>query len=1079
MQVPIRFTISPNNQTGDVYATEFEFSANFAYAYASFTWDFGDGYLEYNSSTAKHTYQYPGLYTVSLSAWTPEGFLIQDSAEVNVDYVYRDAIVVERLPSQFGVAGLPSTEPFVLSLTSAQIDQPLAITLQALNTKSVPYYAVSEKWKFITPKWRFVDANTNEIIRDAYVLSSVPLYKNSKVVAVSATASFYYIDDLASFADRGNACPLLIIATLSSAHFKYPRETINYPYFSYSNSDVTRALINWQITPAITTSLKVTENYINEVYPIKWSNVPIPVMITCKFDKSELGFTASSIPSSINSGDVLSYPKTNAHGALNTVKIVLSTESGLVPENLYTVEVKDVSYDSSDAPLYFQALDEQNNAANGYIFTTITPLTSLQETAVIAVSTVISNELVLPTQFAFPTGVPIRSNVYVSHPKSNAINKICTISFDEDLCENIQYYASTGTLARGTYETFNTPILSTASLANYTLSGHSAVYGMGYDPVVNRLYACDADDDKIHVFDSTSTLISSIDISLYTGSNYNQPSYITIDESNNIWVSLYGSQKLLKFDTEFNLMLYSLPTTFADLTAGASGSPFIEPPVIETDSNSDVWACYCHPLSSRLVKFEGSFGAELFSVDSSVFPVTSVPVSLSIDSLDNVWVACYDSNEIRCYSSVDGSLLYVIDQIMHPSYTTFDRKGRLWFTHGYNKLSVKDVLTGGLSSWEVNSTMQTLCSIPNAYTATDINNSLYLNEIWGGLAIDVFDTLWVVDSDANNVYTFSVDSPSTISVINLIPTPTSNYVVLGGNNFITTVPLTAGQMRSAQAAGDWCGNKWYQKYGNKFATFPAQGVSAPFNIYDLNNSFQITKVNEEFNTSKYFRDLALPEILNNNENLFETFLAAVAGDGNPTKEDIGRVVYERIANFVQTHGDFDTAEIPQLLSFAEQLSVKASTYGKDFPVEVNRLLNLFSVNKHYLRGQIDYEPNVSENIGAVITESDMVTANTYIVMKDILQGTYQEIYVDASDAGDLIYPLSAITIEGTKTPLLQNYIFFNYKLNELGYKNNIINWESAFTTLGYNVSSNEAWYGENGVVEILFNNLLTKKLFED
>jgi hypothetical protein len=167
------------------------------------------------------------------------------------------------------------------------------------------------------------------------------------------------------------------------------------------------------------------------------------------------------------------------------------------------------------------------------------------------------------------------------------------------------------------------------------------------------------------------------------------------------------------------------------------------------------------------------------------------------------------------------------------------------------------------------------------------------------------------------------------------------------------------------------------------------------------------------------------------------------------------------------------------MSFAKQLSVKADVYGQGFPAEINRLLNLFSVNKHYLRGQIDYEPNISENIGPIITATDMITANTYIIMKDILQGTYQEVYLDVSSSGDHVYPLSDLDVDGTRSPLLQNYIFFSYDPKQIGYKNNIINWESNFTTLGFHVSSNEDWYGENGIVEVMFNNLLTKKLFQD
>lgn len=1083
MQVPTRFTVSPPSQQGDVYATEFVFSANFPFAFVSFTWDFGDGRSIYNEPTVRHTYNYPGIYTVSLSAWTSQGFLIKDSAEINVDYVYRDIISIDRLPNEYGLAGLPTEDPFVVSLTSARINEPIGIVLQALNTKSVPYEAVDSKWKNITPKWRFVDSETKQIIDGVYRIKTDPIYKDSKIVAVTGTASFYYIDDLSTITEEGNECPLLLVATLSTDHFTYPPETINYPYYSYANSDVTRAFINWQISPAVSTDLFVTENYISNVYPIKWSTIPIPILVSCKFDKQKLGEAFTNIPSDITSGDVLSYPKTNLYGSQYPLKLVLSGENGLISEEQYTVEVNDVSFTSSDAPLYFKSTDDENNIVNGYIFTTVTPLSPINDTVVVAASTVTVNELGDPTGFGFPVGFPVRPHVYVSHPKSGTINKITNTSYDEDLCSNIEYYASSGTLARGTFEILRTPILSSADLTNYTLSGSTAVYGMGFDPVRNRLYAADADDDKIYVFNSSSVLISSIDISSYTSSPYNVPSSISIDENSQMWVSLYGSQLLLKFDREFNLLLSAIPQAytgsaiFSLSSDGAYGSAFVEPPTIETDSDNNVWTCYCHPLSSMLIKYDGETGQELINVSTIDFPVSSVPVSLSIDSLDNVWVACYDSNEIRCYSGFDGTLLYVIDEIVHPSYTALDRSGQIWFTHGYDKLSVRNTITHQMSTWKLDSINERLSSIDNAYTLTDTIDAFNLNEIWGGLTVDVFDTVWIIDSDRNNLYSFSVNSPDSYSKLRVFPSPTSDYVVLADPSVITTISLSA-EIRSAQAAGDWSGNKWYQKYGRKFARHPIYGTSTPFKVYDLDESFQIAKVNEEFNTSKYYKNLALPEFLNKQDELFDTFLASVAGDGNPTKEDIGRIVYERIANFVQTHSDIDTAEIEQLKSFAKQMAVETNNHGENFPSEINRLLNLFSVNKHYLRGQINYEPNIIDNIGPIITETEMVTADTYIIMKDIIRDSFQEIYVDSLETGESVYPLSAIDIKGTKEPLFLNYTFFRYKPEIIGYKNNIINWNSDFTTFAYELSTNEDWYGEDGIIEIMFNNLLTKELFK-
>jgi PKD repeat protein len=57
------FTVS----TGYAYTDEEVLFYNNSYNAESFVWDFGDGYISYNYNPA-HTYQYPGVYTVTLKA---------------------------------------------------------------------------------------------------------------------------------------------------------------------------------------------------------------------------------------------------------------------------------------------------------------------------------------------------------------------------------------------------------------------------------------------------------------------------------------------------------------------------------------------------------------------------------------------------------------------------------------------------------------------------------------------------------------------------------------------------------------------------------------------------------------------------------------------------------------------------------------------------------------------------------------------------------------------------------------------------------------------------------------------------
>ena len=253
-----------------------------------------------------------------------------------------------------------------------------------------------------------------------------------------------------------------------------------------------------------------------------------------------------------------------------------------------------------------------------------------------------------------------------------------------------------------------------------------------------------------------------------------------------------------------------------------------------------------------------------------------------------------------------------------------------------------------------------------------------------------------------------------------------------------------------------------------------------FEIKDLRSSISIAKVNESFNCAEYFRSLALPEILYKNEKFFDQFLGAVVGNGEVSQEEIGRTIYEKIANFVSNNADIDTAEINQLISFAEQLSVPTKTFGINFPEEIKRLINLFSVPKHHLRGVPNLEGDINNNIGVILTETDFVTAGQYLFVKDKRYDVFELVYVAPVSALGSVYPLGNLEVEGLRTPLIDNYYFFQYNdQNSIGYQSNLIDWNSPNTTITYNLSTNDQWYGSDQIVELYFNKLLTERLFGD
>jgi hypothetical protein len=1055
----LEFSVSPNKK-GDVYATTFTFTKTTLPSYLNTTWDFGDGNFAYNSNKVSHVYNYPGIYTVALSAWSPVGELVVAYDFIDVDYIYRDAITITNLPKTWDVPGVVSEEPFFVSLTSAKINEPLSIVLHSLNSKSLPYDVSTSKWNFLNPRWRFIDAQTNQVVKGPIQLSSAPIYKDGIVVAVSSLAAFFYVDDSPTLVEEAS-CPVIVIATLSTENFSYPPESLVYPYYSYSNNETVQAATIWQTKNPIPTHLKVTENYYNDIYYYKWTGVPIPVMLTCSFDPAKLdtyGFV-----NNVSQTDLFSYPKINAYGLRNAVDLKLE---GYAPSE----------YKVDDAPLYFQRLDENGLPIGGYIFTTITPLVSSKGTTTfITASTVATHNLQSTDNFMFPYAYPIDPIAYVAHPYQNNINKIQLAYYDSS-CGIAKSYKDKGFLADGFINCINVPALYVTDTSNLEISGASNIYGLTYNPITRTLYGADADRNTICSINANEQITNITEISAVTQRIYDTPSYISIDRNFNVWVSLYDSATVIKYSPDLQTVLASAtPVLSAYDILDEEGNPMIEPSVVETDRNNDVWVCYSHPLSSLLVKYSSS-GVQLTGYNLGY---NKVPTSLAIDISNNVWVASYNGSKLECFNT-QGKLLSSYD-FLKPSYIAIDRQNNVWVAHGYNLCSVLNTKTSAVSSWQVDTTTKTKKILFDQYTplsgypSSFVQQTIALNEIWGGIAIDVFDRVWLVDSENNNIGVFSTSTVNEFNVFGVAPKVSKNFIIKGNDDFTSEIPATVA--RSAQANGDWTGNRWYQKYATEYLTTNISGSSTPFLINNLDTVFTVAKVNDDFNCGAYMKSLALPEILNQNREFFDKFLPAVVGSGDVTKQDLGRTSYERIANFVTNHSDVDTAEIPQLHSLADEVGVPTKRYGVEFPGEVNYYLSLFSVPRKQLMGTEKLDPDFENTIGPLINFTDSISAGQYIYAKDRRYSNYQLIFTTRTSAQNLVYPLSALDVDGLREPLHENYYFFEFQPKLLGYTSNVVDWNSTYTTIPRSLSSDEIWYGEDQTVELYFNNLLTKRLF--
>ena len=929
----------------------------------------------------------------------------------------------------------------------------------------------------------------------------------------------------------------MITSTLSTQNFTYPPETLIYPYYSYSNNESVKAAALWHVYDVLPNELKVTENFIQDIYPYKWTQTKIPIMVTYKFNPE--GLSVYNFGSGVSSTDVFGYPPTNPIGALYPITIALSginaqyytvddhqfaklnaitlvTSLTGIELHDYIITINDdyvefISESSAEdvqlqSQLYARAFDDNGAIASGYVFTALTSLCSISS-AIITARTKVNIEQQFTTGFNFPVGLPTSYVAYISHPFENNINEIQVNTFSSD-CLYAQKIKDQGLLLEGKISTLNVPAVTTSNTNNLALSGASGVYAITYNPVKKLLYAADSDSNKVYLYNEaktiTQTLYLSTAISQLFGSVPSlsarlseipiSPSSLSIDKEHNVWVALYDSSLVLKYNTDLTTRMASAApmSSLTDLFSAIDSqqAPYHTPSTVKVDQTNNVWACYSHPLSGSLIKYDTNGNQELYIKFETP---NTVPVDLAINKENEVWTACHEGNKVLCYNGYTGSLISERSfEVLKPSYLAVDKGNNLWVLHGYNLITKFDPLAGQASTWKVKNTpgfeytliRNRLINL-SEYPIEEIQEAYEKDEIWGGVAVDLLNRVWAVNSETNTALLIPATEPSRMKLVSLIPKADTNYYIRSiDDNYVQSV--STPYVRSAQAVGDWTGNEWYQKFGSDIQDKLVMGYSTNFRIYDLyQDAPAVAKVNEDFSGASYFKSLALPELLQENTRLFDDFFVSLVGSGSLTSEELGRVFYEKIANFNLNHSDINTTEIAQFLSLLSSVKLEAETFGVDFPVEIERLINIFSVPLHNLRGQPVYNTTVVENIGDILTQSSLITAGQYLYVKDKRYDTYQIVEVGQQDiTNQNVYPLSSISIDGLRIQqdpieLFKNYHFFEYNpYNVIGYQSNIIDWENPYTTATYANSSWNFYYEDDGFLDLYFNNLLTKRLFD-
>jgi len=261
-------------------------------------------------------------------------------------------------------------------------------------------------------------------------------------------------------------------------------------------------------------------------------------------------------------------------------------------------------------------------------------------------------------------------------------------------------------------------------------------------------------------------------------------------------------------------------------------------------------------------------------------------------------------------------------------------------------------------------------------------------------------------------------------------------------------------LQEFQAIGDWNGYKWINKYAAPVSTVRTiTGASNIFNIYPTTGKYNISKVNENWDASNFYNSLRYQESLLDKEVFFNEFLGTIVGDIDSQPYELGKTVYEKIANFVSNKSDPDKVNVDSLLSFCNELTVDFEEYNYMYPPQLKRLIDMLSIKQSLLWGTPNkYALNFDSRGTTVSNNTYGINLSSKIDIKDgvfypgvpiVARELFSDLYkvVNTNDIPDSELYEQSITVGGTYTNKPLSAINVGYwNMNEQsGQRNDITN----------------------------------------
>lgn len=441
------------------------------------------------------------------------------------------------------------------------------------------------------------------------------------------------------------------------------------------------------------------------------------------------------------------------------------------------------------------------------------------------------------------------------------------------------------------------------------------------------------------------------------------------------------------------------------------------------------------------------------------------------------------------------------DGFLNPSYITVDSNQNAYVSHHLTRVTKLDSVSALRSTnFTVGSAQYILETIAQRnYIVNDSPSHELLEALVNpehdkvfqhiqGITCDTSDNLWVINDFEGRIYFVPLNN------LTLSAQTTNDFAEpLAGSYDLSR--------KTYQAYGDWNGFRWINKYPT-IRQFQSLQGSTSFDVLPASGLYHIRKQNEDSDPSGMYKSFRFTDRLVNAEHLFTDFIGQMVGDQDADATTLGKLVYERIANFPANNADLETCDVNALYSICNELDIPIDDYQFLLPANLKRIFNLATIKHSKLWGgrnlfnrsfnnHFSQNAGFAKNIGEQLDVATYtVSAGTNIIFKQLFNNEYKLVttmvlngYTPANKV--YFYPLSAYEAswgwgleEGIDGSTISKYYDVYQFIPTADYTQveGVIDWNNSQNTILESLSSISAWLNDEGVVETMLDWQLRKGL---